>query len=471
MNVFTSKQFSMKAMSFLAVLLFGVAQGAWAVVDEAAVEKIIKENKELRETVEKLTSKVDRIEGRVESLPQGAGIAAASVSGGQAGDGVLRTQGGDIRMSGFIDSSFNWNLGSPGTGASAGPAPAGTNSTGNTTLRAFDREADTFDLNSIQLTMERPAPSDGGVGFKTEFTYGTDAQVIESTGFLAGTDEFSIQEAYVDIKVPVGTGLTVWAGKFATLIGAEVIENHLNWNSSRSFLFLLAQPATHTGVRAMYSFLDGEVQTALGLVNGWDNAIDNNEPKDVEAMIKWVPNENFFIAENFIVGSQTADDHDRQRWLFDTIAGWTPLPQDLPKLKLMANFDYGFEERLGSPLSGPAAAGGTTGEGGPAEWIGYALYVKYELTDKVTLAARWEQFYDDQAVRTGALGAGNPVDELYEMTYTVDYKVWDNLLTRLEYRYDRANETSDLLDRNGPFDQGTEDDQSTVGLSAIYLFG
>jgi hypothetical protein len=87
------------------------------------------------------------------------------------------------------------------------------------------------------------------------------------------------------------------------------------------------------------------------------------------------------------------------------------------------------------------------------------------------LAARWEQFWDDHAVRTGALGAGNPVDELYEMTYTIDYKVWDNLLTRLEYRYDRGNETSDVLDRNGPFDQGTEDDLSTILWSWIYLFG
>ena len=457
-----------KMIGFLTVLLFGAVQVSWAQVDAAAFEKLTDENKELREMVEKLGAKVDRLEGRVESLPQGAGVAVPS--GGQAGDGVLRAQGGDIRMSGFIDTSVNWNMASPGTGPSAGPAPAGDNSTGNSTLRAFDRESDTFDLNNIQLTLERPAPTDGGVGFKTEFVYGTDAQVIESAGFLGGTgtvggtDEFSIQEAYAEIKVPIGTGLTVWAGKFATLHGAEVIENYMNWNASRSLLFTLAIPFTHTGIRAFYNFLDGKIQTGVGLVNGWDNAIDNNEPKDIEAMVKWVPNENFFIAENFMVGSQTADDRDRQRWLFDTVAGWTPLPQDLPKLKLMANLDYGVEERLGQTTF-PAPPAGRR-EGGAAEWIGYALYAKYELTDKVTLAARWEQFWDDQGVR-----AGGTVDDIWEMTYSLDYKIWQNLLARFEYRHDAVSNTSDAGGRLGPFDRATESDQDTIGAWLIYLFG
>lgn len=468
-----NKQFLTKGIGFLAVLFFGVAQCTWAQVDEADFNKVVKENKDLREMVEKLSSKVDRLEGRVASLPIGAGVSVSS--GGEAGDGVLRTQGGDIRMSGFIDSSFNWNFASPGTGMQTGPAPAGDLSTANSTLRVFDREADTFDLNNIQLTFQRPAPENGGVGFKTEFMYGTDAQIVESSGFLGGTDEFSIQEAYVDIKIPVGTGLTVWAGKFATLLGAEVIENKDNWNASRSFLFGLAIPFTHTGVRAMYNFMDGKIQTALGLVNGWDNAIDNNKVKDIEGMIKWVPNENFFIAENIIAGSQVADDRDRQRYVFDTVVGWTPLPKDLPKLKLMANFDYGLEERAGE-VNFPGAPQGALGlgEGGPADWIGYALYARYELTDKVALAARWEQFYDDQGFRTAGL-----VDDLWGMTYTIDYKVWENLLARFEYRHDQVSNSNDLFVYSstpgtpgiGFFDNSTDDTQDTIGASLIYMFG
>ena len=259
----------------------------------------------------------------------------------------------------------------------------------------------------------------------------------------------------MDIKVPIGSGITVWAGKFATLHGAEVIENFANWNSSRGLLFTNAIPFTHTGIRATYTWLEGKLSTCLGLVNGWDNAIDNNKVKDIEAMVKWTPNENFWIGQNFMTGSQIADDRSDNRWLFDTVAYWKPLPDSMPKLSLMANYDFGTEERLGK--ISPAL------EGGPADWQGYALYAKYELTDKITLAARWEQFWDDQSVRVGT------INDLWEMTYTADVKVYENLLTRLEYRHDHSNTNNAGVKAFGQ--GGTQNNQDTVGVSMIYMFG
>ena len=79
-------------------------------------------------------------------------------------------------------------------------------------------------------------------------------------------------------------------------------------------------------------------------------------------MVKWAPSENFSIAQNFMVGSQIVEDRGDHRYLFDTVATWKPLPQDLPKLTLMANDDYATEERLGK--ISPAL------EGGPADWQG-----------------------------------------------------------------------------------------------------
>ena len=447
MNLTSRKNLAVKILSIFTAFLFCGATAGSADVSQAAFDQLLKTNKELLETVTKLSKKVDNLEGRVdqaERTQQPASVAAPT--GGEPGDGVLRTQGGDIQLSGFVDTSFNWNLRTP-------PTPAGgTNATGNSTLRAFDRESNTFDVNNIQLNIKRPAPENGGVGFTTEFVYGTDAQVIESAGFLGGTDEFSIQEAFVELKAPIGSGLTVWIGKFATLHGAEVIESYMNWNASRGLLFNNAIPFTHTGIRAFYNWLDGKVTTGLGLVNGWDNVIDNNNFKDIEAMVKWTPSENFSIAQNFMVGSQIVEDQGDMRYLFDTVATWVPLPNDLPKLTLMANFDYGTEERLGK--ISPAL------EGGPADWQGYALYAKYDLYDWLTLAARWEQFWDDQGARTGTAA----LNQLWEMTYTADFKVYKNLLTRLEYRHDNA-------DSKTAFDGGTAQNQDTVGASFIYLFG
>ncbi len=433
-------------LAVLTVFLFSSSIIGLADVGPSTVDQLVKSNEELRKTVSNLANKVEDLEGRLakaERAPQSIAVGAPAAEGT---DGVLRTAGGDIRLDGFVDTSFNWNFATPNV------VPPGNNATGNSTLRAFDRASDTFNLNSVQLNLYRPAPEAGGVGFRTEFTYGTDAQVIESAGFLGGTDEFSIQEAYAEIKAPIGSGLTVWVGKFATLLGAEVIENYMNWNASRSFLFNLAIPFTHTGARAMYSWMDGKVITTVGLVNGWDLAIDNNKAKDVEAQIKWIPNANFNVVQNFMGGSQIADDLGDNRYIFDTVATWVPLPKDLPKLTLMANYDFGYEQRLGAA------------EKGPADWQGYALYAKYDYNDWLTFGARWEQFWDDEGVRTGTTG----LSDLWEMTYTADFKVYKNLLTRLEYRHDYGN--SNQVQR-GPFDNATQRNQDTVGASLIYLFG
>jgi len=435
-------------LAVLTVFLFSSSIIGLADVGPSTVDQLVKSNEELRKTVSNLANKVEDLEGRLakaERAPQSIAVGAPAAEGT---DGVLRTAGGDIRLDGFVDTSFNWNFASPPVNA------AGNNSTGNTTLRAFDRESNTFDLNNVQLNIYRPAPEAGGVGFHTEFTYGTDAGVIQSVPFDT-TSSFSIQEAYIEGKFPVGSGLTVWAGKFATLFGAEVIENYMNWNASRSLLFQNAIPYTHTGIRAMYSWLDGKVVTTLGLVNGWDMVIDNNNYKDIEAQVKWTPNANFNIAQNFIGGPQKAEDVDKQRLAFDTVATWIPLPKDLPKLSLMANYDYAWENKLGKGI-----------EGGGADWQGYALYAKYDVNDWISVGSRWEQFWDDQNVRTGTRG----LDSLYEMTYTADFKIYKNLLTRLEYRHDHGNSNASRGLR-GPFDGATRKNQDTVGASLIYLFG
>ena len=67
--------------------------------------------------------------------------------------------------------------------------------------------------------------------------------------------------------------------------GAEVIESKDNYNYSRGLLFNYAIPLTHTGVKWDKGFMDGKLNTALGLVNGWDNLQDNNKGKTFHAMV------------------------------------------------------------------------------------------------------------------------------------------------------------------------------------------
>jgi hypothetical protein len=445
----------LKKTRFFALLIAAVFCSAFvaqadeggAIASGATAADLAALNKDLTSKIASLEGQLSKLENRLSGAEKAATEAkasSASVSSRPVAveGGSFRVPTGDIEVSGHLDTSLNWNLGDP-LGVDGGGA-------GNSTLRAFDQDANTFNLNNLQFNFSRSAPDDGGVGFNAVFMYGNDATTSDVAGF-DGADEFAIQQAHLEIKVPVGSGLTVLAGKFATLQGAEVIENHLNWNSSRSLLFFNAIPFTHTGVRALYDLFDGQITTALGLVNGWDSAIDNNDVKDLEARVGWVPSDNFSTSLGFMVGSQQADDSDNQRGLLDWIANWTPFPDEYP-LELMVNLDYGWEEDTTAPATRSPS------EDGLSDWVGYALYAQYELYDWLTLAARWEQFWDDHGFRTGLDGV-----RLWGMTYTADIAFYENLLTRLEWRHDHAD--TDLA-----YDSATTNHQDTLGLSMIYSF-
>ena len=84
-----------------------------------------------------------------------------------------------------------------------------------------------------------------------------------------------MQQAYVSLL----TGKVQWdAGKFVTPMGAEVIESQDNWNYARSILFGYAIPFYHVGLRATYP-VNHKVALGAQLVNGWNNASENNGDK------------------------------------------------------------------------------------------------------------------------------------------------------------------------------------------------
>src|SRR5674476_1529148 len=89
--------------------------------------------------------------------------------------------------------------------------------------------------------------------------------------------DVDLQQAFVSWIAPVGSGLRLDAGKFVTHFAYEVIDGYdgYNDNATRSFLFGFAIPYAHTGLNASYTFSD-QIAGMVMLVNGWDNAKDNN---------------------------------------------------------------------------------------------------------------------------------------------------------------------------------------------------
>jgi hypothetical protein len=95
----------------------------------------------------------------------------------------------------------------------------------------------------------------------------------------------------------------------------------------------------------------------------------------------------------------------------------------------------------------------------------YAGYASYQATDKMSLHGRIEYLDGDHGVLINAVdSAGNAADdEMLSLTATVQYDLWENVLTRAEVRWDNQVGDGDGI-YNG------DDDILTFTLNAIYSF-
>jgi hypothetical protein len=342
-----------------------------------------------------------------------------------------------IEIGGGISTNYTYNFNDPDSRTNA--------------LRVFDSKANSFDVENVELNVQKNS-EELGIGGRVDLTFIETADVI--TPFGTTDDDFDVQQAYIYYIAPVGSGLTLKAGKFVTPIGAEVIEPWDNWNFSRGFLFGFAIPFTHVGITGSYTFTD-MISGTIGVANGWDNVDDNNDGKSVLGNLTLGPWNWVTFAINGIVGPEQTDENDNIRGVIDLIL--TVKPEPIPQLTLMANYDYGSEENVpvfgADPVTGDPIIVGA----GDATWQGIAGYAKYDFNDRTYAALRLEWFDDEDGARTGT------AQELVEVTLTGAYMVAEGLWVRLEYRHDDSDAS--------PFQDGStaEDSQDTVSTEVLYV--
>jgi hypothetical protein len=305
------------------------------------------------------------------------------------------------------------------------------------TFRAWDEDG--FQLTQGNLHIER----DGTVGFVTDINVGQVANSISSVTNYSNVSHVGGQwidptQYYLTYTAPIGSGVSFEAGRFVTLLGAEIIPvyNNQNFNESRGLLFNLGEPLTHTGIRASYTFND-YVSATAGINNGWDDPAAtsnggpnyegeltlNNKDKSLSLVVNgiWGPN----VQPSSAVSSPGgATKSNMNLGAIDPIATWKP--SFVPNLTLQAEYLYASQ-------SGPVINGHS------ASWQGAAGYVVYDWTPQVELATRAEFFDDMDGARTDG-----SAQTLWEITQTLSYKIPEvtGLIARLEYRHDNSSQNS-----------------------------
>ena len=338
-------------------------------------------------------------------------------------------------------------------------------------LRAYDPSSNNFTLNQGVVVIERAPDATQGrrFGVRLDLMFG------QTTESLAGnpaneprTGPYrNIFQAYGTYVFPVGKGLNVDFGRFASSLGFEGSFAKDQINYSRSLLFT-ALPFYHMGFRTAYKLNDKATATWL-LVNGINQQEDFNGFKSNHFMLSTTPTKNFGWTASYYVGQESRDlnvpplsnlppsiptqpglsiDPLRPRpngrtHIADTYATWNATP----KLTLVGEGDYIVSRTYSNST--------------PSHLLGAAGHGKYQLTPLFSLAGRYEYVSDGGGFLSGATQA------LKEATVTAAYQPVDGFQIRWEFRHDYSNQAFFLAEAPGRVRR----EQSTALLGLLWWFG
>jgi hypothetical protein len=358
------------------------------------------------------------------------------------GDGKSALQNAlGINISGFFDTGYTWSSNTP-------KSPA------NISGRYFDKDHNKVVFNNFNLTVEKPE-KDWGVGFKIVGDFGRTGELLREATYWGGANRFpavlrdepsaELREAFLTFTIPFGEGIAVKGGKFVSPLGTEILPapGAYNDNISRSFLFNLGVPLTHTGALLSYP-VHKVVGISAGVITGWDDPHDNNGQPSVLAGISLTPVEMFALASNLIYGPEQWHNSGNKRLTWSNVATIKPMDP----LTIYLEYTYGYEQNITASLRN-----GT--------WQGWAAIGSYNWTDRFNTALRGEIFKDSDGVRTGAARDVT----LGEITLTGSYKFTKMLIGRAELRQDWADERFYKKDRTG-----ADKNQTTIAVQMIYAF-
>jgi hypothetical protein len=353
-------------------------------------------------------------------------------------------------ISGYVDTSAQWNVGS-----------------GNANNPAYSfngGKADGFNLNAVNVVLSKPLDEGTwAAGYTVDLVYGANAIGFNNTVGSAASD-LSIKQAFVALRAPVGNGIDIKIGTFDTIIGYEVFNAGSNPNYTRSWGYTF-EPTQHTGLLASYQ-VNKVVGLSAGLANTWSAGVNarsvNSNGEQVESQKTYMGAVTLTAPDSFgplagsalyiglIDGFSAGAGND----ITSYYAG-TTLNTPSTKLKIGAAIDYAEVDSNGAGRDGSMMA--------------IALYSSFAATEKLSLHLRGEWAKINSKYAAGGIwGTAGMPEEVISVTGTIQYDLWANVLSRLEVRWDHAAEGHPF----GGKSAATADERNAVMVAGnlIYKF-
>lgn len=361
-------------------------------------------------------------------------------------------------LSGYVSTSAIWKFGSgngPFDGRDYGPG-----------------KMDGFNLDVVEVSLSKELSYTGQweAGYKFDALFGPDAGFYKNN--LTDGNDVAIQNAYVllNAPVPVGSGLDIKMGLFETPIGYEVFDYPANPNYSRSYGYMI-EPLQHTGVTLASQLTEwlriegGIANTFSALpINGRASFKDGQESETEKTFLGLVtltaPESMGFLANSqlyggVVTGNAFGQDYHTTHWYAGANVN-TPMEG----LRVAASFDY-RDNGDGQVLEEEPLSYATAITAAESAWT-LAGYLIWDVNPKLTLADRFEFL-------RGETGNGDVDDvKIIANTFTVDYKLWANVITRAEFRWDHS--LDDDIKPFGAYPNHGQENAFSLALNVIYQF-
>jgi hypothetical protein len=344
-----------------------------------------------------------------------------------------------ITISGFAQASYFFNTQRP--------------SSGQNDTYLWNTKDNSFSLNKFKLTIaSAPVATDKwDAGFKASLMFGDDAPDLNSPGANgiggSNTSFNDLREAYVEINVPIGTGLDIKAGELISLLNWESGDGGAaNPNFSQGYQWWYTGNGPSAGVQGTYNFTD-KIGLTVRVDNGlYQGPVDNNQGKAFSGSINLKPTDKLWVN---LIGWYDSQPDDNNTSGMSSIGGY----------QFTKAFGTGYEV----DYFHYAAPGNSTDLWSVGGWAWY------NFTSKVGVAFRADYVSQDSGVLGPAVRPGAGLETAFapdggslgSLTTTLNLTPLPYIKIQPEIRYDYTSYSGGL---NG------KAYQLIVGCGVSYLF-
>lgn len=397
---------------------------------------------ELTDRERMLLGRIEDLERRLAALEKKSGAQPGEPSSPPRGDAASSAVPhdapalpGGITLNVNLDGYYSYNFNRPAGGVNA--------------LRAYDLSSNSFSLNQAGIILERAADVSEGrrIGARLDLMFGQATETLQGSPANERRPEVyrHVFQAYGTYVAPIGKGLTVDFGKFASSFGLEnnYTKDQINYSRSYWFNYL---PYYHMGFRAAYP-LTSKLNVSYWLTNGVNETEDFNAFKSHAVLLNYTPTSSVSANVNYFSGQEQREVANRtphgRSHILDSSISW----QATDRLMLAGEADYVI-----SRVESHAAPQTVTGGAG---------YLRYRFHPRFTFGSRFAYLKDSGGLFSGAS------QSLKDGTVTATFDVVDGFQMRWEYRRDWSGlayfVTSDASRRKR--------EQNTALLGLVWWFG